>query len=188
MARTLEIACIGLTGVILAACGDSRASDRDLLARYPGSIIFENLESAPPRPGRGLPDCLRAQADVMGRGVEIPEPEARPDGAHNCKREGPWVYAYVRTEHSIAPDGSTHTHYSDFAASKIGVEAEGEYVHNKLQGTWTYWHPNGRKRATGRFVDDAMTGPWQFWLESGEPDLVHSGMYEENVIVPATPR
>ncbi len=175
-------------GVVLLACCDRQLGDKSLLALYPGGSMFEDMESAPPSRGRGLPDCLRAQADVIGSGVCVPVGEARTDGSHAASREGNWTYSYVRTTHTIAPDGSTRTHYEDLEDTRIGPEAKGDYVHNMLQGPWSYWHPNGSKRATGSFVDDEMSGAWEFWLENGEHDGAHSGTYAHNALLTGSQR
>jgi hypothetical protein len=172
-----------VAGIVVPGCGESRASDEELLAKHPDGSIYLDSESAPPGRGRGLPDVLRAQADVIGRGVGVAVGERRSDGSRIAPREGLWTYEYVRTTHTIQPDGTTMTHFPELEKGSLGLEARGEYVHGKLQGEWTYWHPNGKKRANGRFVDDAMTGPWQFWLENGEPDRVNSGTYDKNVRV-----
>jgi hypothetical protein len=183
--RPIRAAGFLLIGVSLAACWESRYPDEELLARCPDGSVFHDLESAPPGRGRGLPECLRAQADVIGRGVCVPVPERKVPGGCVALREGIWTYEYVRTEHTIQPDGSTMTHFSDLDETSLGREARGEYVHDSLQGRWTYWHPNGNQRATGHFVDGEMTGAWEFWLENGAPDLEHTGIYWKSMRVGA---
>jgi hypothetical protein len=183
IARTLSVTCIAW----LAAC-DGRPTEAELLSRWPGGIVFTNLESAPPARGRDLPEVLRAPAAVIGRGVSVPVGPPRSDGSRLVHRVGEWIYEYVRVTETIAPDGSKRTLFEDLETTSLGIEARGEYRDNKLEGVWTYWHPNGQKRAMGSFVHDVMSGPWEFWLENGAPDTAHSGVYENNALVTAAPR
>jgi hypothetical protein len=182
----MDLRPIILTAVAAAcalSCGESRASDKTLLARSPGGSVFEDLESQGRFSGIDLPECLRPTAELIGRGVCVPVGEARADGSHRAHRTGEWTYEYVRTTKSIDAEGMMHTSFTDLEDSSLGVEARGSYVDNRAEGQWTFWHLNGKKRAVGNFAAGEMSGPWKFWLEDGKPDPRHTGTYDHGVLV-----
>lgn len=179
---------LALASIAICSCDARRAAEKEQLARFPKGEIFEVCESLPPSIGRGIPDCLRARGAVLGRGVCVPLEERRPDGARDAPKWGQWTYEYAATIRWKAPDGTMHTRYTDLENSSLGIESRGEYRNNVPDGPWTYWHPNGRKRAVGQFSDGRMSGEWKFWLEDGTPDSTQSGVYENDVRRPATQR
>jgi hypothetical protein len=169
--------------VLVASCGESRASDKELLARSPGGNIFEDLESQGRFSGIDLPECLRPTADLIGRGVCVKVGSPRPDGSYRAERTGEWTYEYVRTTKTLEADGKTLTHFEDLETSSLGLEARGSYANNRAEGQWTFWYPNGKRRAVGSFVAGEMSGPWKFWLEDGKPDAKHTGKNEHGALV-----
>jgi uncharacterized protein len=46
--------------------------------------------------------------------------------------------------------------------------AEGNYINDKQNGPWIYYHKNGMKSLEGIFEDDQKTGPWTAFYETGE--------------------
>jgi hypothetical protein len=181
-----RIALIAIAaGLCALACGRSRASDKELAARVPGGLVFEDMESDGHFSGIDLPDFLRASADAIGKGVCVSVGEARLDGSHTAHRMGEWTYEYVRTTKTIDAEGKTHTHFTDLETSSLGIEAHGSYADDRAEGEWTFWYPDGKKRAIGRFVAGEMSGPWKFWLENGAPDTAHTGTYDHGSLVEA---
>ncbi|MBL8859809.1 MAG: hypothetical protein JNL28_14985 [Planctomycetes bacterium] len=173
----------------LAACDARRSLEAAELARFPTGVIFEDCENAQKNWTHELPECLRVQLPMLGRGVCVPRPEARPDGARDAPRWGVWTYEYVRVAQTQSPDGSIVTHFRDLDRSSLGIAARGEYQDNQLEGAWTFRHLNGLERAHGNFRAGAMTGPWSFWLEDGTVDTAHTGVYANGVLSsPAAPK
>ena len=168
-------------GALLPGCDSRQALEKAQLARFPQGQIFEDLESPRHAAQRGLPACLRVDVPVIGRGVCVPVEPPRPDGARDALRFGVWTYEYVKAEQTTSPDGQVRTHYGGLEDTSLGLEARGEYVKNKHHGPWTFWHLNGKTRATGTFVEDEMSGEWKFWLADGAVDSIHSGVYEHDV-------
>ncbi|MBK7645273.1 MAG: hypothetical protein IPJ19_19900 [Planctomycetes bacterium] len=78
--------------------------------------------------------------------------------------------------------------FTDIQTSSLGVEAEGEYASDVPIGLWTYWHPNGAKRAEGTFSAGKMSGIWQFWKADGSVDSELSGLYAGGARTSANPR
>src|SRR5262249_30334862 len=138
------IVCAGAVAVCTTACGESRASEAQLLAKTPGGDVYQDLESDGSFAGIDLPEFLRPTADLIGRGVCVPVGEPRADGSRVANRNGEWTYEYVRTTKTTGTDGKTHTHFTDLETSSLGVEARGHYVDNRAEGEWTFWYPNGR--------------------------------------------
>jgi hypothetical protein len=169
--------------VFAASCGESRASDEDLLARYPDGSITQDGEADGSFSGIDLPDSLRPKGDLIGRGVCVPAERRLPDGTLPAYRVGEWTYEYMRTTKTVGPDGMTHTSFPTLEEGSLGLEARGSYAHDRAEGQWTFWYPNGKKRAVGSFVAGEMSGPWKFWLEDGKPDAKHTGTYEHGALV-----
>lgn len=178
---TLLLGCI-----LVTACDSRRSFEEAQLARFPKGEIVEDLENPRTNAMRGLPEILRAQVPVIGRGVCVPLAIARPDGAHDAPRFGLWTYEYVKAEQTTSPDGKVTTHFRDIEETSLGLESRGEYVDNRKEGPWTFWYPSGEKRAAGCFKHDEMSGLWQFWSEDGSVDALHTGIYEHDVLQ-ATP-
>jgi hypothetical protein len=170
-------------GVCALSCGESRASEEDLLARSPGGSITEDGESDGRFSGIDLPEFLRPSADLIGRGVCVTVGTPRSDGSYLADRTGEWTYEYMRTTKTLDAEGKTHTHFEDLETSSLGIEARGSYAHNRAEGEWTFWYPNKKKRAVGHFTAGEMSGPWKFWLEDGKPDPKHTGTYDHGVLV-----
>jgi hypothetical protein len=166
---------------LVSGCDSRESLERVQLARFPTGQIFEDDEDPDHSAWRGLPKCLRVEVPVIGRGVCVPQDARGPDGARVALRNGVWTYEYVKAERRVSGDGTVSWHFRDLVDTSIGLEAQGEYVNNKYQGPWTFWHLNGEKRAAGVLVDDSMSGAWMFWLPDGSVDAGNSGVYEHNV-------
>jgi hypothetical protein len=167
----------------LVACEGRRDLAAEQLGLFPGSAIVHDLEPASPSLGRGLPECLRAPAAVIGRGVCVPDAVARSDGARSARKWGTWTYEYVSTTQSTSSTGERTTHFRDLEETRLGLESQGAYEANVFTGTWTFWHPNGKKRAIGGFVGGEMSGDWEFWLADGLVDIANTGRYEHGAHV-----
>jgi hypothetical protein len=87
----------------------------------------------------------------------------------------------VETTQTTSPDGQPVTHFADVEEGSLGLEARGEYESDVFVGEWTFWHPNGNKRAVGSFTAGKMSGEWSFWLADGAPDTALAGRYEDGV-------
>jgi len=167
---------------------DARAArEREQLERFPLGEIVEDCET-PQRNSRGLPEGLQVLAPVLGRGVCVSLDVARPDGARDSPRWGVWTYEYVGAEQKQGSDGIVRTHFTDIAASSLGLEAQGEYARNVFAGIWHFWYPGGRPRAVGSFIEGKLSGEWKFWLPDGAPDLQRSGNYLGGVRSTSGPR
>lgn len=178
-----SILLTALAAIPTLSCGETRASDRELIARSAGGDVYQDLESDGRFSGIDLPESLRPNGDLIGRGVCVPVGEPSADGSRRAHRTGEWTYEYVRTTKTKDADGKPLTHFTDLEASSLGIEARGSFVDNRAEGEWRFWHRNGRKRAVGRFVAGEMSGTWKFWREDGAVDPNLTGTYEHGRMV-----
>jgi len=169
---------------VLAACGDARAPARtsaqapeQQVALFPKGSLFTISELPGSSDDRELPACLHLLAPVLARGVCVPLDVARPDGAHDARRFGVWTCEYARTTQIVGSDGATRTRFTDAPEDRMGLESRGEFRADLRVGEWTFWHPNGKQRASGSFVDGRLSGPWRFWTPDGELDAALTGVY-----------
>lgn len=58
------------------------------------------------------------------------------------------------------------------------VESEGPWRDGQKAGVWTYYHPNGQKRAEGTEDGSVSRGEWRYWDEQGH--LTAVGHFEDN--------
>ena len=173
---------IVLTALGLTACGDARAPlpSQTLdaqLARFPKGEMTTDFWPSGPRSDLYFPMNLHLLAPVVGRGVCVPSDVVRPDGARDTYRFGVWTYDYVRTTQDVDSNGEPRTNFKDAPENRLGLESRGECEADQRVGEWTFWHPNGKLRASGAFVDGRLSGPWRFWTSDGELDAALTGVY-----------
>jgi antitoxin component YwqK of YwqJK toxin-antitoxin module len=73
----------------------------------------------------------------------------------------------------------TPTHGSFRQLFKDGkVACEGEFVHGRKAGLWTYFVANGQVKAIGSYRDDIIVGDWRWYRENGE--LMQTGSFSED--------
>ena len=79
-------------------------------------------------------------------------------------------------------DGYYHEWYDDFSpySRKRHEKVIGQYEKGLMNGEWTYFNINGKKRATGKFINgdgsnkseltmipkNGIDGEWKFWYDS----------------------
>jgi len=164
--------------LLLPACGGSRAArEAAQVARFPTGEIVEDGFGPQSPDDLCRPASLRLAAPVLGRGVCVTRHDLPVPGGYASPRWGVWTYEYVRTTPHTAPDGLVGLSFTDIDTSSLGLEARGEYASDVLVGVWTYWHPNGAKRAQGAYADSKLAGEWRFWKPDGSADLERSGVY-----------
>jgi len=175
--------------LLLFACGGSREKrEAEQLARFPEGEIVEDGFGPGSADDLDRPPNLRLIGPVLGRGVCVTRYDMPVQGGFGSPRWGIWTYEYVRTTQKTGADGQVLTCFTGIESSSLGLESQGEYQDDHHVGEWTYWHPNGVKRASGPFVGGRVSGPWSFWMPDGAPDSDLSGVYAENKRLSASAR
>jgi antitoxin component YwqK of YwqJK toxin-antitoxin module len=71
----------------------------------------------------------------------------------------------------VKPDGKQHgmtVRMYTKPGAKWPFEMTGNYVEDKKEGKWTYWHENGQKKRQGVYKNDVKSGPWPEWHDNGK--------------------
>ena len=58
-------------------------------------------------------------------------------------------------------------------------KAEGNFINEKRDGTWTFWYDNGNLKGEGKYEEGTMAGPWKLYFEDGT--LKAEGNYKNNL-------
>lgn len=76
----------------------------------------------------------------------------------------------AREEWCALADGSRHgVRRAWYADGRLWFE--GEYLHGKRAGAWTFWFPNGAVMAVTRYADDVAEGPMTRFKDTGTKEL-----------------
>ena len=182
-------------GIFLAtACSDPNApptgltmpSRDELKAAVPGSDLVLLTEVAEKR---DLPAFLAGTGFRVSHGAhKVREGEPpNSDGGRSTYAWGLWHTFYA--DHWASPSSPMGAILEQHVGEKplilipdrsewTQAECRGEYRDGERVGVWTFWHPNGQKKAEGEFQNDKLHGPWKVWQSTGAVDEQHTGTYE----------
>lgn len=118
----------------------SRAEDAQHL-RVSGSLFNDETEKTPKRAlFVTYIDARPGLIDIEGIGEW-----------KDLRRNGHWVYYYQTVDGERGP-----------------MHSEGDYENGQQVGKWTYFYPNGQKKAQGEYKDGLKHSLWTIWYEDGQ--------------------
>ena len=86
----------------------------------------------------------------------------------------PVVKIYFKDKNLKFKDGPYEIYYP-----KNVLAQKGNFIDNKMNGTWLTWYSNGKLKDSGNFHNQVMTGFWKTWNEEGT--LIRTCNYKDEI-------